>query len=56
MSSAKSRSINDSNGRDSGIEGIVMDFQIHARITVFGKNHSSADNRKVPPLRYEIIR
>eukprot|EP00986_Skeletonema_menzelii_P018942 scaffold26960_cov280-Skeletonema_menzelii.AAC.1 len=33
-------------------EGIVTDFQVHARIAVLGKNYSPADNRKVPPLRY----
>lgn len=37
-------------------EGIVTDFQVHARIAVLGKNYSPADNRKVPPLRYHQVR
>ena len=37
-------------------EGIVTDFQVHARIAVLGKNYSPADNRKVPPLRYYQVR
>jgi tRNA-dihydrouridine synthase A len=37
-------------------EGIVTDFQIHARIAVLNKNYSPADNRKVPPLRYDHVR
>lgn len=37
-------------------DGVVTDFQIHARIAVLGKNYSPADNRKVPPLRYNQVR
>lgn len=37
-------------------DGVVTDFQIHARIAVLGKNYSPSDNRKVPPLRYEYVR
>ena len=37
-------------------DGIVTDFQIHARIAVLNKNYSPTDNRKVPPLRYEHVR
>ena len=37
-------------------DGIVTDFQIHARIAVLNKNFSPADNRKVPPLRYHHVR
>ena len=37
-------------------DGIVTDFQIHARIAVLGKSYSPADNRKVPPLRYNHVR
>lgn len=37
-------------------EGVVTDFQVHARIAVLGKNYSPADNRKVPPLRYHQVR
>ncbi|EED90081.1 predicted protein, partial [Thalassiosira pseudonana CCMP1335] len=36
-------------------DGIVTDFQIHARIAVLGKSYSPADNRKVPPLRYHHV-
>jgi tRNA-dihydrouridine synthase A len=36
--------------------GIVTDFVIHARIAVLTKNFSPADNRKVPPLKYNLIR
>jgi tRNA-dihydrouridine synthase len=36
--------------------GIVTDFQVHARIAVLGKGYSPADNRKVPPLRYEHVK
>lgn len=36
--------------------GIVTDFQIHARIAVLSKNFSPADNRKVPKLKYEVVR
>ncbi|KAL7541151.1 LOW QUALITY PROTEIN: hypothetical protein ACHAWF_006866, partial [Thalassiosira exigua] len=37
-------------------DGVVTDFQIHARIAVLGKSSSPADNRKVPPLRYHHAR
>ncbi|KAL7543056.1 hypothetical protein ACHAXR_012348 [Thalassiosira sp. AJA248-18] len=37
-------------------DGVVTDFQIHARIAVLSKNYSPADNRKVPPLRYHHVR
>ncbi|KAL3943386.1 MAG: hypothetical protein SGBAC_002552 [Bacillariaceae sp.] len=36
--------------------GIVTDFQVHARIAVLQKSFSPADNRKVPPLKYDIVR
>jgi len=36
--------------------GIVTDFQIHARIAVLhNKNFSPADNRKIPPLKYQLV-
>lgn len=34
-------------------DGICTDFQIHARIAVLGGKVSPADNRKIPPLKYE---
>ena len=37
-------------------DGVVTDFQIHARIAVLGKKFSPSDNRKVPPLRYHHVR
>jgi tRNA-dihydrouridine synthase A len=37
-------------------DGIVRDFTIHARIAVLGKSFSPADNRKIPPLQYGIVR
>ncbi|CAJ1969138.1 unnamed protein product [Cylindrotheca closterium] len=36
--------------------GIVTDFQVHARIAVLQKSFSPADNRKVPPLKYNLVR
>ncbi|KAL9179575.1 hypothetical protein ACHAXT_008865 [Thalassiosira profunda] len=36
-------------------DGVVTDFQVHARIAVLGKNYSPSDNRKVPPLRYQHV-
>ncbi len=36
--------------------GVVSDFQIHARIAVLSKSFSPADNRKVPPLKYHLVR
>lgn len=35
--------------------GVVTDFQIHARIAVLGKSFSPADNRKIPPLKYKLV-
>lgn len=37
-------------------DGIVTDFGIHARIAVLSKSFSPADNRKIPPLEYDIVR
>jgi tRNA-dihydrouridine synthase A len=36
-------------------DGIVTDFGVHARIAVLGKAFSPADNRKIPPLRYDVV-
>jgi tRNA-dihydrouridine synthase A len=36
--------------------GVVDRFQLHARIAVLSKDYSPADNRKVPPLRYDHVR
>lgn len=36
--------------------GVVTDFQVHARIAVLEKNFSPADNRKVPKLKYNLVR
>lgn len=36
-------------------DGIVTNFQIHARIAVLGGSFSPADNRKVPPLKYDYV-
>ncbi|KAL3777083.1 hypothetical protein ACHAW5_003052 [Stephanodiscus triporus] len=36
--------------------GVVTDFQVHARIAVLSRDYSPADNRKVPPLRYDHVR
>lgn len=33
----------------------VTDFSVHARIAVLRKSFSPADNRKIPPLKYELI-
>jgi tRNA-dihydrouridine synthase A len=35
--------------------GIVTDFSIHARIAVLQKSFSPADNRKIPPLKYDVV-
>jgi tRNA-dihydrouridine synthase A len=35
--------------------GVVTDFSIHARIAVIGKSFSPADNRKIPPLKYNLV-
>lgn len=37
-------------------KGIVTDFSVHARIAVLTKSFSPADNRKVPPLKYNLVR
>lgn len=36
--------------------GIVRDFVVHARIAVLQKSFSPADNRKIPKLKYELVR
>jgi tRNA-dihydrouridine synthase A len=36
--------------------GIVTDFSVHARIAVLSKSFSPADNRKIPPLKYDMVR
>jgi tRNA-dihydrouridine synthase A len=36
--------------------GIVTNFVVHARIAVIRKSFSPADNRSVPPLKYEVVR
>jgi hypothetical protein len=36
--------------------GIVTDFSVHARIAVLQKSFSTHDNRKVPPLKYDVVR
>lgn len=36
--------------------GIVTDFQVHARIAVLSKSFSPADNRNIPPLKYNVVR
>lgn len=36
--------------------GIVTDFSVHARIAVLQKSFSPADNRKIPPLKYDVVR
>jgi tRNA-dihydrouridine synthase A len=35
---------------------VVSDFAVHARIAVIHKSFSPADNRKIPPLKYDTIR
>ena len=35
--------------------GIVTDFSVHARIAVLSKSFSPADNRKIPPLKYDLV-
>jgi tRNA-dihydrouridine synthase A len=37
-------------------KGIVTDFVVHARIAVIRKSFSPADNRSVPPLKYQVVR
>jgi tRNA-dihydrouridine synthase A len=34
----------------------VTDFSVHARIAVLRKSFSPADNRKIPPLKYDMVR
>ena len=36
--------------------GIVTDFSVHARIAVLQKSFTPADNRKIPPLKYDVVR
>jgi len=36
--------------------GIVTDFSVHARIAVLQKSYSPSDNRKIPPLKYDVVR
>ena len=36
--------------------GVVTDFAVHARIAVLKKSFSPADNRKIPPLKYDLVR
>jgi tRNA-dihydrouridine synthase A len=36
--------------------GIVTDFSVHARIAVLQKSYSPSDNRKIPPLKYDLVR
>lgn len=33
----------------------VTDFSVHSRIAVLRKSFSPADNRKIPPLKYELV-
>ena len=37
-------------------DGIVDTFLIHTRIAVLGGDLSAADNRKIPPLKYDYVR
>lgn len=37
-------------------DGVVTDFSVHARIAVLQKSFSPADNRKIPPLKYDAVR
>ena len=34
----------------------VTDFSVHARIAVLQKSFSPKDNRKIPPLKYDVVR
>jgi tRNA-dihydrouridine synthase A len=36
--------------------GVVTDFSVHARIAVLQKSFSPSDNRKIPPLKYDVVR
>lgn len=35
---------------------VVTDFSVHARIAVIHRSFSPADNRKIPPLQYNVVR
>ena len=35
---------------------VVTDFAVHARIAVIHRSFSPADNRKIPPLQYNVVR
>jgi tRNA-dihydrouridine synthase A len=37
-------------------DGVVTDFSVHARIAVLQKSLSPSDNRKIPPLKYDVVR
>jgi tRNA-dihydrouridine synthase A len=37
-------------------DNIVTDFQMHARIAILGRSLSPAQNRNIPPLKYNIVR
>jgi tRNA-dihydrouridine synthase A len=37
-------------------DGIVTDFAVHARIAVLRKSFSPAQNRNIPPLKYDVVR
>jgi tRNA-dihydrouridine synthase A len=37
-------------------DGIVTDFAVHARIAVLQKSFSPAQNRNIPPLKYDVVR
>jgi tRNA-dihydrouridine synthase A len=37
-------------------DGIVTDFSVHARIAVLSRSMTPAKNRKIPPLRYDMVR
>jgi len=36
-------------------DGIVSDFQVHARIAVLNKKFSPAQNRNIPPLKHDFV-
>ena len=35
--------------------GVVTSFDVHARIAVLKKSFSPSDNRKIPPLKYDVV-
>lgn len=37
-------------------DGVVTDFCVHARIAVLQKSFTPSDNRKIPPLKYDVVR